>query len=149
MARSSILHPRSSISFTGFFEPPDGIDVVRRSSESRLHRVDGQMSRPEFFPLDDLLDPRLGRSLANRKSSFNTDGHGITSGFPRVRMNLCDRCLAGFVRPQLPEPTVPLPRPTAEFTIVSAPEPEWDGLPNRPPIQPRVGDLVPLSFKAH
>src|SRR5262249_56461415 len=95
----SILYPRSSISFSGFFETPDGVNVVRRSSKPRLHRVDGQMSRPEFFPLDDLLDPRLGRSFANRKSSFNTAGHGITSGFPRVRMNLCECCRAGFVTP--------------------------------------------------
>src|SRR5215831_2363310 len=143
-SNAPILH-----SFRRFFEPPDSIDVVRRSSESRLHRVDGQMSRPEFFPLCDLLDPSLGRSLANRKSSFNTDAHGITSGFPRVRMNLCDRCLAGFVRPQLREPTVAEPSQTAQCTIVSASEPDWNGLLNRQRIQPRIGDLVPLAFKAH
>src|SRR5262245_20180358 len=149
MARSSILHSRSSISLRRFFETPDGIDVGSGSREACFHRVDGQMSRPEFFPLCDLLDPRLGRSLANRKSSFNTDGHGITSGFPRVRMNLFDRCLAGLVRPQLREPTVAEPSQTAQCTIVSASEPDWNRLLNRQRIQPRVGDLVPLAFKAH
>ena len=49
------------------------------SHETCFHGVDGQMSRSEFFPLGDLLDPRLGRSLANGKSSFNTDAHGIAS----------------------------------------------------------------------
>src|SRR5262245_7201537 len=95
---------RRSISLRRLFEPADGVDVVRRSSKSRFHRVDGQMSRPEFFPLGDLLDPRRGGSLADGKSSFNTDAHRITPCFPRVRMNLCDRGLARFVRPQLRKP---------------------------------------------
>src|SRR5262245_23786005 len=131
MARSSILHSRSSISFSGFFEPPDGVDVVRRSSESRFHGVDGQMSRAEFFPLGDLLDPRLGRSLANGKSSLNADAHGIASRFPRVRMNLFDRCPARFVRPVLRKPTVAKPCQTAQRPVIGAAEPNRYGALDR------------------
>src|SRR5262245_10071124 len=122
---------RRSISLRRFFEPADGIDVGSGSREACFHRVDGQMSRPEFFPLGDLLDPRLGQSLANRKPSFNADAHGITSGFPGVRLNLCDRGLARFVRPQLRKPAVAEPSQTAQCSIVSASEPDWNGLLNR------------------
>src|SRR5215475_10997994 len=131
MEDGAIVNPPSSISSSGFFEPADGVDVVRRSSKSRLHRVDGQMSRLEFFPLGDLLDPRLGGSLANGKSSFNADAHGIAPRFPRVRMNLFNRGLAGFVRPQLRKPAVAEPSQPAQCSIVSASEPDWNGLLNR------------------
>src|SRR5262245_6209875 len=131
MEDGAILNPRSSISFSGFFEPADGVDVVRGSSKPSFHRVDGQMSRAEFFPLGNLLDPSLGWSLANGKSPFNADAHGIASRFPRVRMNLCDRGLAGFVRPQLRKPAVAEASQTAQCSIVSASEPDWNGLLNR------------------
>ena len=77
---SSIFDPRSSILdllTRRLFEAPDRVDVGGGSHETCFHGVDGQMSRSEFFPLGDLLDPRLGRSLANGKSSFNADAHGI------------------------------------------------------------------------
>src|SRR4029077_17822551 len=97
--RSSILHPRSAVSLSRLFKAPDGVDVGGGSCEACFHGVYGQMSRPEFFPLGDLLGPRLGRSLANGKSSFNADAHGIASRFSRVQMNPFDRFPARFVRP--------------------------------------------------
>src|SRR5262245_37209581 len=105
------------------------------------------MSRPDFFPLGDLLDPRLGWSLANRQSSFNADAHGVPSRFPRVRMNLFDRCLARFVRPVLREPAVAKPCQTTERPIIGAAEPNRYGALDRQRVQPGVGDPVPPAFE--
>src|SRR4030095_4445505 len=55
---------------------------------------------------------------------------------------------ATIVGSQLRKPAVAEPGQTAQCTVVSASEPDWNRLLNRQRIQPRVGDLVPLALKA-
>ena len=77
-----------SISLCRLFEAPDGIDVVRGSSQPRFHGVESYMSGAESFPSVNFLYPPFGSALPDRNPSFYTNKTRVPSGFTRVGMDL-------------------------------------------------------------
>src|SRR4030095_15272769 len=130
----AILHPRSSILdllSSRLFEALDGVDVVRGIFEPRFHGVDAYVGRAELFPSINLLSPYLSRAFPEGNPSFDPNTTWIAPRFSRIGTDFFNRRPATIVGSQLRKPAVAEPGQTAQCTVVSASEPDWNRLLNR------------------
>ena len=117
--------------------------------EPGAHGVNREMGSANLVPSGGGFAPGVGIAVAEADPALYPNGHGVPARVLRVLAHLGYLFLAGAVGLKLGEPAIGQASNATHYPLVSAAEPDRDGLLYWTGIDAGMGDLVVPALEVH